>query len=78
MDGGACFTLADLLSTLQDSASYQPNLQLLAEMPLIREDSESHITACVPVVQMHIGADAEEVWLLLAPPAEFPPNSLPS
>jgi hypothetical protein len=78
VDGGECVTLADLLTALRDDPAYQPELKLVAELPLIRDDDATYETTLVPVVEMHIGTEAQEVWLLLAPPAEFPANSLPA
>ena len=78
VDGYQCYTLADLLSTLKDAEGYQPDLKLVAELPLIREESVACETTIVPVVQLHIGTHAHEAWLLLASPSEFPANSLPA
>jgi hypothetical protein len=63
---------------LKENAAFQPALKLIAELPLIREDSVTYETTFVPIVEMHIGTEAEEVWLLLASPSEFPANSLPA
>jgi hypothetical protein len=78
VDGSECLSLADLLTALKDDPAYQPDLKLVAELPLIRDEGATYATTLVPVVQMHIGTKAQEVWLLLAPPAEFPANSLPA
>jgi hypothetical protein len=77
-DEAQCYTLADLLSALTNDADYQPDLRLVAELPLVREDSVTYETSLVPIVEMHIGPEAGEVWLLLAAPSDFPANSLPA
>ena len=76
-DETQCYTLGDFLSTLKDNPAFQPDPKLVAELPLIREDSATYKTTFVPIVEMHVGTEAEEVWLLLASPAEFPANALP-
>ena len=73
-----CLTLGDLLAMLKENDEFQSALKLFAELPLIREDSVTYETIFVPIVKMHIGTEAEEVWLLLASPSEFPANSLPA
>lgn len=72
-----CLTLDALLFSLSDNDARLPDIKLMVELPLLREDSVSYQTTLVPVVQMHIGKQAQEVWLLLAAIAEFPANALP-
>jgi hypothetical protein len=72
------YTLSELMSALKPDDTTSTDLRLMVEMPIIRDEAETYATKLVPVVAMHVGSDAQEVWLLLAPATEFPAGSLPS
>jgi hypothetical protein len=68
--------VADLLKSLPSGLlpGYDP--ELVAELPLVREEGAPVLTRLVPVVEVHIGSHAEEIWLLLRPAAEFAAGTL--
>jgi hypothetical protein len=77
-EGSQIYRLSELMSALKPADGEFIDLRLVVEIPIIREDSQTYSTSLVPIVAMHVGTDAQEVWLLLAPVSDFPAGALPS
>jgi hypothetical protein len=56
----------------------EADLRLIAETPLLRHESAEDTVSFTEVVDVCIGRDAEEVWLLLRPAAAFAAGLLPT
>src|ERR1700761_6819386 len=69
--------LGMVLEQLPMLDAFESDLRLVAEVPLLREESSVsvHFTE---IVDVRIGHDTKEVWLLLRPPTDFDDGLLPS
>jgi hypothetical protein len=57
--------------------AFESDLLLVAEVPLLRDDA-SETVHFTQIVDVRIGHDTKEVWLLLRPAADFADGLLPS
>ena len=66
-----------VLSQLPQAAVGEGDLHLLVETPLIREDVADGAVRFSEILDVHIGTESREVWLLLRERSQFAPEWLP-
>jgi len=69
--------LGMLMAELPYDASAENDLRLVAEIPLLRDDSIDDSVTIAEVCDLHLGPASEEAWLLLRPASEFAAGLLP-
>jgi hypothetical protein len=67
-----------VLSQLPADAAADKDLDILIEVPLLRDEGDDDQVSLVDLAGVHIGKASEEVWLLVRPAAEFAAGLLPT
>jgi len=67
-----------LLQQLPFDVSVTGDFRIVVELPLQRDGSGLIRKALTDVCEMHVGAEAQEVWLLVGPAQNFPTDQLPA
>ena len=70
--------LGMVLSQLPTDAVGDNDLRLVAEVPLVREETDGDQVSLVDIADICIGKAAEEVWFLVRPADEFADGLLPT
>jgi hypothetical protein len=66
-----------VLSQLPADVADDKDLDILIEVPLLRDEGDDEQVSLVDLAGVHIGKASEEVWLLVRPAAEFAAGLLP-
>lgn len=66
-----------ILSQFPKDAFGESDLELLVEVPLLRDEPDHDKTSLVGLAGVHVGKASEEVWLLVRPAEEFAEGLLP-
>jgi hypothetical protein len=70
--------LGMVLSQLPKQAVGDNDLRVLVEVPVLRDETGDDQPRLVDVAGIHIGREAQEVWFLVRPAAEFAAGVLPT
>lgn len=70
--------LGMILDQLPLLDSFESDLRLVAEVPLLRGESADDNVHFADIIDICIGREAQEVWLLLRPAADFADGLLPT
>jgi len=70
--------LGMMLSELPFDASAENDFRLMAEIPLLRDDSGDDRVGFAAICDLHIGPESEEAWLLVRPASDFATGLLPA
>jgi hypothetical protein len=67
-----------VLSELPADAADDNDLNILIEVPLLRDEGDDDPVSLVDLAGIHIGKASEEVWFLVRPAEEFAAGLLPT
>ena len=74
----SCDTLEALLRVLPSGLLDEDDVRVAVELPLDREKPGHIHLSVTDIWALHVGVESQEVWVLLRPQSEFPPNGLPA
>jgi hypothetical protein len=66
-----------VLSQLPSDVTDDNDLRLVVEVPLLRDESGKDAVTFADVQGLHVGHEAQEIWLLLRPASDFADGLLP-